>query len=198
MTDVKQTAERISTERLADFLWQEICELPDRSSPEDYPDMGLVTRDELLGILEIWQSREASRHADAHEGGEGPPVVHRPDDLPMDCWKGWDLCAQAHILAWRNERRAPLNPRKETAGVKPLEWSSAGPTTQAAETILGWYHIDRRWNMETPPVWYWKRSGGWLSACETEDEAKAAAQADYEQRILSALSVNPQSGSDKP
>lgn len=42
-----------------------------------------------------------------------PPVIPRPADLPMKDWKGWDLCAQAHIIAWREERRAATLAAKE-------------------------------------------------------------------------------------
>ncbi len=31
----------------------------------------------------------------------------------MEHWKGWDLCAQAHILAWRQEQRAHPTPAQK-------------------------------------------------------------------------------------
>lgn len=38
-------------ERIADFICQEIAELPDRTSPADQPEIMLVTRDELHTIV---------------------------------------------------------------------------------------------------------------------------------------------------
>ncbi len=36
---------------IADRVAREVAELPDRTSPEDYPDAMLVTGDELRGII---------------------------------------------------------------------------------------------------------------------------------------------------
>lgn len=75
-----------------------------------------------------------------------------------------------------------------SAVVKPLEWVTTHETLQSANTIVGWYTIDRR----LPLGWYWKHSGDYLAGpLRTEDEAKAAAKADYEKRILSALASPP-------
>ncbi|WP_199091584.1 TFIIB-type zinc ribbon-containing protein [Bosea sp. ASV33] len=68
--------------------------------------------------------------------------------------------------------------------VKPLEWqpTSSGFCWHAASAVGRYFieerHSDFRWNVEGWP-------GEW--AVNTLDEAKAAAQADYEARIRSAL-----------
>jgi hypothetical protein len=75
--------------------------------------------------------------------------------------------------------------------VKPLEWTQGGPgyTYQfAASTVVGVYEI-------------WSYDGLWTVYLEQKkldvglpasSDAKAAAQADYEQRILSALRSPPE------
>jgi len=61
---------QISDERrLIDYLWQEFCELPDRSSPEEYPDMALVSLKELTGIVESFTELQSRRST--HEGEAG-------------------------------------------------------------------------------------------------------------------------------
>lgn len=49
----------VEVKPLVDFLWQEFCELPDRSSPEEYPDMALVSLRELTAIVEAFAERQA-------------------------------------------------------------------------------------------------------------------------------------------
>lgn len=71
--------------------------------------------------------------------------------------------------------------------IKPLEWVKDNETTQYAESIVGYYHIDRRWTLGEEPIWHWKKSGRRLIPCRSEVEAKAAAQADFDARIRSAL-----------
>lgn len=66
--------------------------------------------------------------------------------------------------------------------VKALEWQHEDDGEYIAQSETGWYHIGRPasfWNLTIP-------SGG-VPSFETLEAAKAAAQADYERRILSAL-----------
>lgn len=84
----------------------------------------------------------------------------------------------------------------DAVAVKPLEWN--GPT---AETPFGDYSVGD-FSMTDDPEWYWTRGGYPYPARSDESflsdaDAKAAAQADYEQRILSALSPAAASGSDE-
>lgn len=58
----------VGVKGLTDYLWQEFCELPDRSSPEDYPDMALVNQSELTAIVETFFERRALDLSPA-EGG---------------------------------------------------------------------------------------------------------------------------------
>ena len=63
MTDVKDTAEWISTERLEEMLARV-------SPPAEGWSVGLPTLDVHAALTELL----ASRHADAQEGGEVEPV----------------------------------------------------------------------------------------------------------------------------
>ena len=82
--------------------------------------------------------------------------------------------------------------------VKPLEWepSIAGKPWHSAKAPWGWYYA--QWDEETQ-AWFASLELGEIEApiilspsdVPTIDEAKAAAQADYEARILSALDPTP-------
>lgn len=51
-SDADEAADRaMENSQLVDAIVRDVCELPDRSSPEDQPDMMLVSVDELTGIL---------------------------------------------------------------------------------------------------------------------------------------------------
>jgi hypothetical protein len=56
---LRSSVKTVGVKSLVDFLWQEFCELPDRSSPEDYPDMALVSLPELTAIIETYLERSA-------------------------------------------------------------------------------------------------------------------------------------------
>lgn len=80
--------------------------------------------------------------------------------------------------------------------VKALEWTKRheADTLTAAETILGRYRV---WTFhEAEGRWFGDLRRGnnaeeWLAKGTSEAELQAAAQADYEQRILSALDAPP-------
>lgn len=74
-----------------------------------------------------------------------------------------------------------------SVAVKALEWSDEDNGDFIAQSIVGWYHIGLphlTWNLMTP--------NGDVQSFNTLKEAKAAAQADYEARIRSALSAQVQ------
>lgn len=83
------------------------------------------------------------------------------------------------------ERAQDLRPT--AAKVKPLEWDH-GTRSISAKTTIGDYLIEDQgqyWNGDR----YWVTSElvGFAMKFATSDEAKDAAQSDYEKRILSAL-----------
>lgn len=81
------------------------------------------------------------------------------------------------------------------AKVKPLDWHNFDAWTYWAEAVCGTYHVEERngwWQVEL-------RVGGLAHIVAVTDDtlpanleaAKAAAQADYEARILAALTPTP-------
>jgi hypothetical protein len=88
--------------------------------------------------------------------------------------------------------------------VKPLEWEDREPYTykgywhkvwRAVNKLFGDYRIDYSWKVGTqepdPPTFHVWMSGAGESKFPTLDTAKAAAQAEYEQCIRSALLPAP-------
>lgn len=79
---------------------------------------------------------------------------------------------------------------QDTAGVrvKPLEWDGC-----EARSAAGSYRVQRlddKWEPLHEGYYMLPRVHGMVKAFDTKELAKAAAQADYEQRILSALTTS--------
>jgi hypothetical protein len=104
-----------------------------------------------------------ARSADAHHAF----YTRLADNAALDTAAADIIEAQSKALA-------------EARVVKPLEWED-GPNGSWAQSIVGPYHIEWR------NAWVWN-----IYSCDTKDEAKAAAQADYATRILSALTPTPE------
>ncbi|MBB4063635.1 hypothetical protein [Gellertiella hungarica] len=86
-------------------------------------------------------------------------------------------------------REAALSVQPAEA-VKPLEWKegASGTYTEVAESVFGHYSV---WEIDGTGCWApWKQGSGILVDGGIAG-AKAAAQADYERRILSALTTPP-------
>lgn len=99
---------------------------------------------------------------------------------------GWEIpsTAIAALPPAKQEHVADSNARG--VGVKPLVWQFEQEDVQVANTSARHqYRVihDRR---ATNGAWSWFCDGAWIG-CETEEAAKAAAQADYEARIFAAL-----------
>lgn len=103
------------------------------------------------------------------------------------CYDYAKACGQAAdepALAAAIEAYLSATQRETGAAVKPPEWRGDPVITLYADTIVGCYRIDS-WT----PCWSWSLPGkvdrGVM--CKSIAEAQNAAQADYEQRIRSAL-----------
>lgn len=183
MTDVKETAERISMERLEEMLADAISER-DRpiigdGSLYDFAPSELVTA--LTELL-------ASRHADAQEGGEAFPGAlvdfiwqelceedrSSPEDQPdmaLVCRN--DLLVYAEKWNERQSHRAaPSNPVVSDEMVE----RAALAMHDSRGNVDGWW---QPWQEQSDS--YRERSLGMVRA-----------------GLTAALSVNPQIGSDKP
>lgn len=91
----------------------------------------------------------------------------------------------AHALS------AALAQAEQPVAVKPLEWESSENTgLEWAESIVGQYRVHRGFKADGrsyPPAFRFPRDSEWTT-CGSFEDAKAHAQADFNQRILSALS----------
>jgi hypothetical protein len=62
--DREPTSSEASARGDALSLWRDLCEKDDRTSPEDYPDMALITEDEFVYVFnaggKAWQERAAT------------------------------------------------------------------------------------------------------------------------------------------
>ena len=56
-------------------IWRDLCEKDDRTSPPEYPDMALITQQELIGYLAQARADEAEACAQIAEGGWSHPAV---------------------------------------------------------------------------------------------------------------------------
>lgn len=98
---------------------------------------------------------------------------------PHAAWIGWQGRARLS--------RAPI----EAVAVKPLEWRLSNiADSWTADHPYGEYSIvrDHRASVETTHGWFNRGRWIWVGSLEA---AKAASQADYEQRIRSALVAHP-------
>lgn len=89
-----------------------------------------------------------------------------------------------------NRRAALAHREAEAVQVKPLEWThlpDAFPPMWITKTAIGSYHIEEAAGSDSPSFDLFNPMAGPMGNYEGLDEAKAAAQADYEHRIRSAL-----------
>lgn len=69
--------------------------------------------------------------------------------------------------------------------VTPLEWENAG-FEKCASSAAGYHRVFERDGLWRAVI-HTRVDAYFIAECETEEAAKAAAQADYEARILAAL-----------
>lgn len=82
---------------LADAIILDVAELPDRTSPEDEPDMMLVTAEELRAII--------ARNLPADRYGEGIEAAAKVCDTLADAISNWSATSGAD----RERRLAYIN-----------------------------------------------------------------------------------------
>lgn len=97
-----------------------------------------------------------------------------------------DYLKRPHV--WTIEPLYRAAPPAAEAVVKPLEWKTAAPNCEEAESSIGEYSIERDPD-EQMTVFPWSTWGpdDMVGHFDTLEAAKAAAQADYDARIRSAL-----------
>ena len=98
-----------------------------------------------------------------------------------DHWKQWEDHAAALL--------AQIAPLLTAVKVKPLVWRDFGKEAERAESLFGLYTA--MWGASINGDTVYLTHAGWLKQFDTLEAAKAAAQADYEARILSAVEAVP-------
>lgn len=127
MTDRTEALERI----VAD-MWRDLCEKDDRTSPAEYPDMALVTHDELAAIIKL------ALDALPAEGDGWRPIETAPKDgTVVDIWTKYrDVGARETDCRWLISDQRWIDRRGHTFLVPITHWRyPAAPP--AAEPIDG-------------------------------------------------------------
>lgn len=111
------------------------------------------------------------------------------------------FCCQMWAMHDEIGRLRGVSAGGEKVKVKPLEWrvpSAYGPKDPdpedialCADGIAGIYGISRKQSVGMERLLWWTEDPFTWTGYASVNEAKAAAQADYEQRILSALTSLP-------
>ena len=131
----------------------------------------------LKGLLEQWEAFEASS-GNMEEAYYKLAKYARPQ---------WEAARAAVAACDASPSDRPAEAGKPVVGVlvwrKPLTSNSLSRTN----SIIGAYRV---WtHHEANGQWFWQLEDGEEHVVGSEAEGKAAAQADYEARILSALSM---------
>jgi hypothetical protein len=108
---------------ILDEAWRELVEKDDRTSPAEYPDMALITRDELAGFMALatpstgavgWDDpKESELEQRAFAAANGKDVPEHIRLLVSDLWKQYCLAAAP-----------PSSPSERDAA---LEWKHDAP-----------------------------------------------------------------------
>jgi len=87
--------------------WQELCERDDRTSPEEYPDMCLITRDELAAFMSRSSLQPDTQAVDAsgsvtltRQQIDGLLRAAYPSSAPMMELAGWQRRAKTNGVDW--------------------------------------------------------------------------------------------------
>lgn len=141
--------------------------------------------------------RDGTHYLIRLEGSSPPTVAHWFEDDPKlggTGNPGWYLSVSqfagppVHPIAWQHISARRPAPAGAEVGVtvKPLEWGAVSSRIFAAKGVVGLYRV-KQYDDHWAAFLY---GTGFNAERTTADEAKAAAQADYEARIRSAL-VSP-------
>jgi hypothetical protein len=145
---------------------------------------GLVSPAELIATLRAERDALRAQLADAQAALDAAEIEHGITSNG-NLWRFW--AKKARDLAKGNTTlRAQLaTARADAVRVKPLVWVNMRNETMFTAKVLGQdaYHVTKSGTYS-----YWGRDGeGWSEPCNTLEAAKAAAQADYEARILALI-----------
>jgi hypothetical protein len=200
---VRGMVESVPVEQGVDAAWQELIEKDDRTSPAEYPDMALITKDELSRFIAASRIPMPSE-AEITDTELLAILANDPNAVHINLLRrslARPTVSQIIHIYGEDAIRAALSAasavRSEGVKVKALEWRGL-----KASTVFGTYEvIDATGTGKTPHFDVWANfgpdeevyvTGGFAS----EDEAKSAAQTDYQNRILSAITSPVQTRED--
>ncbi|MEQ1938589.1 hypothetical protein ABMA46_10065 [Mesorhizobium sp. CN5-321] len=139
----------------------------------------------------VAELRQIEEMLDAGQGDDDGPQI-MPDFEP-----GMSTLAKVEACLFLLEKRRDVieafahpAPSRQAVAVKPLEWYDPGNRIEYADTLLGSYKINASGS--------WWLDNGAMEHCGSREAAKAAAQADYERRILSTIAHPVQPGWREP
>ena len=82
----------------------DVAELPDRTSPDDWPDAMLVTADELRGLLTPMVAALSAMQGDGWRGIESAPKQQFPDSLGICVAQLWGTRWSFHHAWWDDQQ----------------------------------------------------------------------------------------------
>lgn len=118
------------------------------------------------------------------QNAEGCAVNHHGHDHELHGLPGWLADTQRDIEA-AAAALPHMRPAAEPVAIRALEWAQDGDTL-VANSIVGRHQV-----FENDGQIWWSIGHLWFGDNATLEAAKAAAQADYEARIRSALVASP-------
>lgn len=159
-------------------------------APAKVMGMGIPITDDVLGYI----ARYGGQCRDCDDTTFGP--ICDGSGLPCGERRGIEHVLRALNYGLEHGYIAatpapPPEPAKAEVVVKPLEWRDRGEGVHpqyVADTVVGGYFIHRT---KGGAFQWWTPALRGKVEVHTLEVAKAAAQADYERRILSALSTTP-------
>jgi hypothetical protein len=202
--DAWEAAEPLSPED----AWDVLVNVDDRTSPEEYPDMCLITRDELFDFMQRAAAPKVASDTGAGERFTQPLVSRDGDtvyvsfDAPDDEIQPFILDIE-HATAFRDQLVAALaTPTDATdratgggeVAIKPLHWHEPSPSVSYPNWTARNFHTQFEARIDTSKALKWGKfplsiNGNMVDVkFDTVEQAKAYAQAEYETRMRQLLS----------
>jgi hypothetical protein len=203
---VRGMVESVPVEQGVDAAWQELIEKDDRTSPAEYPDMALITKDELSRFIAASRIPMPSE-AEITDTELLAILANDPNAVHINLLRrslARPTVSQIIHIYGEDAIRAALSAASAVRSegvvkVRDLKWGAIGAARQifSADTAMGEYTVEY---YEEPGV-----GAGWSAVYQdghelgdyaTEAEAKSAAQEHYTNAVLSAITSPVQTRED--
>lgn len=119
--------ENVSIDWLAERIALRVCEIPDRTSPDDQPEMCLVTPNELRAIiLDEWRTMQEKRSLREEETkaqvvGMPPPYPH----IVLNTETGGDAVSKHDYDTLRAQLAEAMAENRRLHEGKTIRWANA-------------------------------------------------------------------------